>query len=72
MQFESGALIRMGVAEVEGLEGVGGVFSGSIRLWKCVEKSKVPSGHESRSGKLGSFNLWAIDKRQLSLYTLAL
>lgn len=27
----------MGQGEVEGMEGVGGVFSGLIRLWKCVE-----------------------------------
>lgn len=48
MQFESGALIRMGVAEVEGLEGVGGVFSGLIRLWKCVENTTVSNAKRKR------------------------
>jgi hypothetical protein len=31
----------MRVAEVAGLEGVGGEVSGLIRLWKSVEKSKA-------------------------------
>jgi hypothetical protein len=31
----------MRVADVEGLEGVGGAFSSLIRLWKCVEKSEA-------------------------------
>jgi len=38
MSFERDGLIRIGLVEVEGLEGVGEVFSGLIRLWKCVEK----------------------------------
>jgi hypothetical protein len=36
--FERAGRIRMRVAEVAGLEGVGGAFSNLIRLWKCVEK----------------------------------
>jgi hypothetical protein len=31
----------MRVAEVAGLEGVGGEVSGLIRLWKSVEKPKT-------------------------------
>jgi hypothetical protein len=31
----------MGMAEVEGLERVGGGVIGLIRLWKCVEKAKT-------------------------------
>jgi hypothetical protein len=31
----------MMLAEVAGLEGVGGEVSGLIRVWKCVEKSKM-------------------------------
>ena len=30
-------------AEIAGLEGVGGMFSGLIRLWKSVEKLKAPA-----------------------------
>lgn len=30
--------IRTGVAEVEKFERVGGEITGSVRLWKCVEK----------------------------------
>jgi len=31
----------MGVAEVERVEGVGGIETVLVRLWKCVEKSKA-------------------------------
>jgi hypothetical protein len=37
--FERAGWIRMRVADVEGSEGVGSVFRGLLRLWKCVEKS---------------------------------
>lgn len=38
MSFERARQIRMRWAEVEGMEGVDGAFSGLIRLWKCVKK----------------------------------
>jgi hypothetical protein len=44
--FERAGRIRMRVAEVAGLEGVGEAFSSLLRLWKCVEKFKDRgSGH---------------------------
>ncbi len=36
----------MGVAEVAGIEGVGRGVMGSLRLWKCVEKSERNVGRE--------------------------
>jgi hypothetical protein len=36
--FEREGRIRMGLAEVEGFEGVGWGVIGLIWLWKCVEK----------------------------------
>ena len=38
MLFERNAPVRMRRAELERMEGVGGVFRGLIRLWKFVEK----------------------------------
>jgi|SRR5579859_1508190 len=38
MSFEREALVRTRLAEVEGMEGVGGVFNSLIGLWKFVEK----------------------------------
>ncbi|MGB6498884.1 MAG: hypothetical protein WA853_15010 [Candidatus Acidiferrum sp.] len=46
MQFESGVPIRMPMTDVGELEGVGGVFSRLIRLWKCVEKFRAPNKNE--------------------------
>lgn len=42
MQFESGAPIRMPMAEVDELEEFGEVLHDLIWLWKCVEKSEGP------------------------------
>ena len=42
--FERGARIRMRLAEVERLEGVGGEVIGLLRLWKCVEKCEKKGG----------------------------
>lgn len=39
--FERMGRIRVRVAEVVGLEGVGAAFSSLQRLWKCVEKPEV-------------------------------
>ncbi|MHB8502846.1 MAG: hypothetical protein ACYDHE_18135, partial [Candidatus Acidiferrales bacterium] len=39
--FEREARIRMGLAEVEGFEGVERGVTGVIQLWKCVKKLKV-------------------------------
>lgn len=41
LPFERRGRVRIGVAEVEGLKGVGGGVIELIWLWKCVEKSKV-------------------------------
>jgi hypothetical protein len=38
--IRTAARIRMGLAEVAGMEGLGRVVMGLTRLWKCVEKSK--------------------------------
>lgn len=46
MSFERRGRIRIGVAEVEGLKGVGGGVIGLIRLWKCVENGEEWEGNE--------------------------
>ena len=41
----------MGVAEVAGLEGVGGAVGSLIRLWKCVEKFKDGGSRHLKIGR---------------------
>jgi hypothetical protein len=63
--FERRGLVRMGVGEVAGMEGVGGGVSGLIRVWKCVENSISPvfdkpnrkSMHAARAARRKNTNI---------------